>query len=143
MHLIQEEIESQAKTFFKLLNIEGKTLRMDYLMISSSCKKLSRLEIIYATVSWFIKVIDKLPERFKPYLDKSHHNDIIYRTRDKDLNSKIRKVLGDGLRFYYLYRKNRKIRNNKELHISVTSGQRFGIIRTAFRHIRTPCRIIK
>ena len=25
----------------------------------------------------------------------------------------------------------------------VTSGQRFGIIRTAFRHIRTPCRIIK
>jgi len=117
MHLIQEEIESQAKTFSKLLNIEGKTLRMDSLMVSSSCKKLSRLEIIYTTVSRFIKVIDKLPERFKPYLDKSHHNDIIYRTRDKDLNSKIRKVLGDGLRFYYLYRKNRKIRNSKKFKL--------------------------
>ena len=94
--LIQEEIETQAKTFSKLLNIEGKNFRMDSLMISSSCKKLSRLEIIYTTVSRLIKVIDKLPERFKPYLDKNHHNDTIYRFRDKDLNSKIRKVLRDG-----------------------------------------------
>ena len=115
--LIQQEIEAQAKTFSKLLNIEGKNFRMDSLMISSSCKKLSRLEIIYTTVSRLIKVIDKLPERFKPYLDKGHHNDTIYRLRDKDLNSKIRKVLRDGLRLYYLYRKDRKIRNSKEFKL--------------------------
>jgi len=39
---------------------------MDSLMISSSCKKLSRLEIIYSTVLRLIKVIDKntaLPEK--------------------------------------------------------------------------------
>jgi len=100
--LIQEEIETQVKTFSKLLNIEGKHFLMDSLMISSSCKKLSRLEIIYTTVSRLIKVIDKLPERFKPYLGKSHYNYTIYRSRDKDLNSKIRKVLRDGLRLYHL-----------------------------------------
>ena len=48
--IIQEEFESHAKEFTKYLNIDGKTIRMDSLMISSSCKKLSRLEIIYSNV---------------------------------------------------------------------------------------------
>jgi len=113
--LIQQEIEAQAKGFSKLLNIDGKTIRMDSLMISSSCKKLSRLEMIYSTVSRFIKVIDKntLPERFKPYLEESHYHDTIYRARDKDLNSKIKKVLKDGLRLYHLYKKNKKIKQTE------------------------------
>jgi len=94
--LIQQEIEAQAKTFSKLLKIEGKTIRMDSLSVSSSCRKLSRLEIIYSTVLRLIKVIDKnttLPEYFKPYLDESHYNDTIYRSRDKDLNTKIKKMV--------------------------------------------------
>jgi len=118
--LIQEEIEAQAKTFSRLLKIDGKTVRMDSLMISSSCKKLSRLEIIYTTVARLIKVIDKnttLPERFKPYLDESHYNDTIYRSRDKDLNSKIKRVLKDGLRLYSLYRKDKEISNTEEFKL--------------------------
>ena len=78
--LIQQEIESHAKEFSKILNIDGKTIRMDSLMVSSSCKKLSRLEIIYSCVSRLISKIDKaeivaLPEKFKPYLEESHQND--------------------------------------------------------------------
>ena len=82
-------------------------------MISSSCKKLSRLEIIYSKVKRPIKVIDKnttLPEKFKPYLDETHYNDTIYRSRDKDLNTKIKRVLKDGLKLYSLY-KNKEISN--------------------------------
>ena len=44
--LIQEEIEGQAKGFSKLIKIDGKTIRMDSLMISSCCRKLYRLEMI-------------------------------------------------------------------------------------------------
>jgi len=118
--LIQEEIESHAQQFSKLLKIEGKTIRMDSLMVSSSCKKLSRLEIIYSTVARLIKVIDKnatLPENFKPYLEESHYNDTIYRSRDKDLNSKIKKVLKDGLRLHHLYRKNKEISKTEEFKL--------------------------
>jgi len=118
--LIQEEIESQAKTFSKILKIEGKTIRMDSLMISSSCRKLSRLEIIYSTVSRLIKVIAKnttLAEYFKPYQDESHYNDTIYRSRDKDLNTKIKKVLKDGVRLYSIYRKDKEIRRTKEFKL--------------------------
>ncbi len=94
--LIQEEIEAQDRSFSKLLKIEGKTVRMDSLLISSSCRKLSRLEIIYSTVLRLIKVIDKnitLPEYFKPYFNESHYNDTIYRARDKDLIVKLKKHL--------------------------------------------------
>jgi hypothetical protein len=117
--LIQEEIESQAQQFSKLLKIEGKTIRMDSLMVSSSCKKLSRLEIIYSTVARLIKVIDKniLPESFKPYLEESHYNDTIYRSRDKDLNSKIKRVLKDGLKLYFLSRKNKEISKTEEFKL--------------------------
>jgi len=118
--LIQEEIEAQAKTFSKILKIDGKTVRMDSLMISSSCRKLSRLEIIYSTVARLIKVIDKnttLPEYFKPYLEESHYNDTIYRSRDKDLNTRIKKVLKDGVRLYSIYRKDKEIRKTKEFKL--------------------------
>jgi len=83
---------------------------MDSLMVSSSCcKKLSRLKIIYSTVARLIKVIDKnatLPENFKPYFEEDHYNDTIYRSRDKDLNSKIKKVLKNALKLHSLYRNN-------------------------------------
>jgi len=118
--LIQEEIEAHAKAFSKLLNIEGKTIRMDSLTVSSSCRKLSRLEIIYSTVKRLIKVIDQnttLPERFKPYLEEDHYNDTIYRARDKDLNSKIKKVLKDGLKLHHLYRKNKEIKQTEEFKL--------------------------
>ena len=118
--LIQEEIEAQAKAFSKLLKIDGKIIRMDSLMISSSCRKLSRLEIIYSTVARLIKVIDQnttLPERFKPYLEEDHYNDTIYRSRDKDLNSKIKKVLKDGLKLYFLYRKDKEISKTEEFKL--------------------------
>jgi hypothetical protein len=118
--LIQEEIESHAQQFSKLLKIEGKTIRMDSLMVSSSCRKLSRLEIIYSTVARLIKVIDKnatLPENFKPYLEEGHYNDTIYRSRDKDLNSKIKRVLKDGLKLYSLYRKNKEISKTEEFKL--------------------------
>jgi len=117
--LIQQEIEAQAKSFSELLKIDGHTIRMDSLMISSSCRKLSRLEIIYSTVARLTKVIDQniLPERFKPYLEEDHYNDTIYRVRDKDLNSKIKKVLKDGLKLYPLYRKNKEVSKTAEFKL--------------------------
>jgi len=105
--LIQEEIESHAKEFAKLLNIDGRTIRMDSLMTSSSCKKLSRLEIIYSCVSRLIKEIQEtestlLPEKFQPYLEEGHRNDTIYRCKDKDIQTKLNTVTTDAIELYYL-----------------------------------------
>jgi len=92
---------------------------MLFTITTNSCRKLSRLEIIYSTVARLIKIIDKniLPESFKPYLDESHYNDTIYRSRDKDLNTKIKRVLKDGLGLYFLYRKDKEISNTEEFKL--------------------------
>lgn len=107
--LIQEEIESQAKEFAKLLNIDGRTIRMDSLMISTSAKKLSRLEIIYSCVSRLINEINKvqpkiLPEKFKTYLADDHHNETIYRCKDKSIESKLNTITADAVELYYICR---------------------------------------
>lgn len=104
--LIQEEIESHAKEFTKLLNIDGRTIRMDSLMVSSSCKKLSRLEIIYSCVSRMLSEIRKtevleVPEKFKPYFDEGHRNDTIYRSKGTDIQTKLNKVTDDALELFY------------------------------------------
>lgn len=105
--LIQEEIESHAKEFAKILKIDGRNMRMDSLMISTSAKKLSRLEIIYSCVSRLIDEINKsnmdvLPVKFKVYLEDGHHNDTIYRCKDKDIDSKLNTIIADALELYYI-----------------------------------------
>ena len=105
--LIQEEIESHAKEFAKILNLDGRNMRMDSLMISTSAKKLSRLEIIYSCVSRLIHEINKsnadiLTDKFKVYLEEGHHNDTIYRCKDKDIESKLSTVTADAIELYYI-----------------------------------------
>ena len=45
--LIQLEVESQADYITKFLKVDNKKVRMDSLMVSSSCKKSTRLESVY------------------------------------------------------------------------------------------------
>lgn len=103
--LLQEEIESHAQEFKKILNIDGRTVRMDSLMVSSSCKKLSRLEIIFSCVERLIKKIQELDvnildENLKLYLEKGHRNDTIYRCKDKDVDSKMNTVISDAVKLF-------------------------------------------
>jgi len=107
--LIQEEIESHANEFTKLLNIDGRTIRMDSLMTSSSCKRLSRLEIIYSCVSRLINKIQKigtipLSKKYNPYLEEGHRNETIYRSKDKDIETKLTIVTADAIELLHLYK---------------------------------------
>jgi hypothetical protein len=106
--LIQEEIESHAKVFTKLLKIDGDTIRMDSLMISSSCKNLSRLELIYSCIERVVKDISKqipeqMPTKFSVYLKDSNRNDVIYRSKDKALTTKLQGAITDALELYNLF----------------------------------------
>jgi hypothetical protein len=111
--LIQEEVESHAKAFAAILGLDGKMQRMDSLMISSSCKKLSRLELIYSCVSRLIKTVDNfnnsiggftILEEFKRYLKEGHQNEVIYRTRDTELSSKLETVIKDAIKLHSIYK---------------------------------------
>jgi len=96
--LIKIEVEAMAERIAGQLNIDQRLMRMDSLMISSSCKKLSRIELIYNVNHCMIKALAKLaseviPESCRGYLEKKHKNEIIYRTRDQETDSKLEALL--------------------------------------------------
>ncbi len=97
--IIKEEIERIAKIFAKQLDINGDKIRMDSLMISSSCKRLSRLEIMYSCVERLVKKLDedKLSDSLKMYLDKKNYTDVIYRCRNTDINTRLAAVITDAV----------------------------------------------
>ena len=96
--LVKIEGEAMAERIAGHLNIDPKLIRMDSLMISSSCKKLSRIELVYSVNHCMVKALAKLartaiPESCRGYLEKKHKNEIIYRTRDEEADSKLDTLL--------------------------------------------------
>ncbi len=92
--LIKQEIEALAAHMESEMMIDGKMLRMDSMMISSSCKKLSRIELVYTVNLNLIKKLNKINPTFVPqelqcYLKEGHKNETIYKTRDKDATTKL------------------------------------------------------
>lgn len=99
--LIQEEVERHAEEIAKLLKIDGRMTRMDSLMISSSCKKLTRLEIIDSCVGRMAFTAARhdekiLPEKFKEYLREGHRNDVIYRSRNEEIPGRMEQAVIDA-----------------------------------------------
>ena len=58
--LIKKEIEALATLIETEMKLDGKMLRMDSMMISSSCKKLFRIELVYTVNLKLIKVLNKI-----------------------------------------------------------------------------------
>lgn len=100
--LIKQEIEALAAHMESEMMIDGKMLRMDSMMISSSCKKLSRIELVYTVNLNLIKKLNKINPTFVPqelqcYLKEGHKNETIYKTRDKDATTKLEWLLSHSL----------------------------------------------
>ena len=106
--LMKDEMESLADAFVTMLGISGQTKRMDSLMVASSCKKLSRLELVYRCVRQMVKAIHATGEtglldaRLLKYLDADDENETLYRTRSSEAGSKLIAALADALRLLEL-----------------------------------------
>jgi hypothetical protein len=103
--LIKLEVENQAEIIAKHLKVENKKVRMDSLMVSSSCKKLSRIELIYSVNAKFVKMLNSIsteliPKECAAYLENGHKNDTIYRTRDILVESKTVMLLNQSQILY-------------------------------------------
>jgi hypothetical protein len=103
--LIQEEVESLSRLIAERLNIDGQKIRMDSFMVSSSCKNLSRIELVYTVNYQFIRMLDQLStdlisEECKSYLEKGHKNKTIYRTKDSENETKLEFLLKQSRDLY-------------------------------------------
>ena len=104
--LMKAEMESLAKAFVKLLQINPQMKRMDSLMIASSCKQMSRLEIFYRCVSNMVKAVQAtgetvlLDSRLLAYLDPEKENNTLYRIDSSQTQSKLEEVCADAVRLW-------------------------------------------
>jgi len=99
--LLKEEILSLSSEISKLMKIKPHMKRMDSLMIASACKDMTRLEVVYVTVSNLVNAVhriagDELLVGMEHYLNTDDKNRVIYHNKSEDRAAKIQSILEDG-----------------------------------------------
>ncbi len=99
--LLHQEMEAMAQIFANFMNINPTLKRMDSVMISSSCKKMSRLEILYTCVANMVKAVhrtgeDQYLKDMEHYLEADDCNDFIYHRRNEDISTRLELVIEDA-----------------------------------------------
>ena len=106
--ILKEEIERLAGAFAEIMQIRGDVKRVDSLMISSSCKRMGRLELMYTCVANLVKAMIKadethlLPDHMLKYAESSNKNAVCYRMKEEEIGSRLKQVLEDALLIYEL-----------------------------------------
>lgn len=99
--LIHEEMESLAEKICSLLGVDLHFFRMDSVMVKASCKKMSRMELVYAAIqdvsqAVFQEANGLLPEKFHHYCLPSDRNHLFYHEKERSSFEKMEQLLQDG-----------------------------------------------
>ena len=100
--LIQEEVTSLAGRHAFEMETSGSLARMDSLMIASSSRNLSRMELIFQCISRMVKAMNSfspetLTQRTLKYLHDGYRNELIYRDSGQSTQDKMDVLLQDAL----------------------------------------------
>lgn len=122
--ILKEEVENISNQFTDYLEIDGTKLRMDSLMVSSNCKKMTRLELVYTVINNFIKELSKkdetlIPEEYKVYLKTSHKKEFIYQVKSEEVDSKLSILLKQAYELYQYGINNETINNLESFNLLV------------------------
>lgn len=100
--LLTEELTHLNDVYAKYMNLNSNIKRMDSLMIAANCKRMSRLEIIYTTVSNAVRLFHRLgldeqiPAELLHYLNEDDRNEVIYYCKGEDVSSRLDTVIKDA-----------------------------------------------
>lgn len=97
-NLLQQEMESLSEKMADFLSLNKSMARMDSTMLDSSCKKMTRIELVYTVIRNMVRELSKvsglvIPESFLTYLEKGHKNQTIYKTKSPEESSKLETLI--------------------------------------------------
>lgn len=103
--LLQQEMESLAEKMAAFISLNKSLARMDSTMLDSSCKKMTRIELIYTVICNMVRELSKIPgaaipESFSQYLKKGHKNKVIYKTKATEEESKLESLIRQAHELY-------------------------------------------
>lgn len=121
INLLEVALKELNGDILELADVDKSVLRRDSLMISDSCKKLSRIELVYTVNHDFIKYLSvigiEVKEEYQCYLNEKHRNEVIYRTRDEEGESKLETLLNTTLKLYEEYKENSQVNNSESFKL--------------------------
>ena len=118
INLFENTMKKINKKIIQAANIDKSLKRMDSLMISSSCKKMTRTELIYKVNERFIKMLNKsqkeIDDELKNYLNEDNKVDVLYRIKEEEIGGKLTLLLNDSIKLYNKYREDEEILETEE-----------------------------
>ncbi|HHW38144.1 MAG TPA: DDE transposase [Bacillales bacterium] len=120
--LLKQEVDELSNKLADLINLDKGMARMDSFMLSSSCKKLTRLELVYQVVQQLVQALNKLdptlvPESFKEYLKDGHRNSTLYHIKSNEAGSKLEQQMDNAAELYQYASKIIDCREMKEFQL--------------------------
>jgi hypothetical protein len=99
--LFELEVKSLSDALAVLIGLNRKMARMDSFMISSACRDMTRLELIYTVVYNAVKALSNLdetavPEPLKPFLEEGHRKEHVYAITDEEVPDKLSWLIRTG-----------------------------------------------
>ena len=100
--LMAEEMEHLTSNFKKYMSLNSNVKRMDSMMVASRCKKMSRLEIVYATTANAVRLFDRCGETWRlngslmHYLEEDDLNNTVYYCKGEDVEPRLAKALKEA-----------------------------------------------
>lgn len=97
--LLDDEMKALAGVYQNFMNLHSNIKRMDSMMIATSAKRMSRLEIIYTVNANAVKLMhelgadEQIPLGLEHYLLEEDRNDVIYYCKDEDVTTRLEKVI--------------------------------------------------
>lgn len=111
--LLELEVKSISDAMATFIGLNKKMARMDSFMISSACREMTRLELVYTVIFNALKAIHKqdeaaVSEQLKPFLKEEHRKEHVYAITDEEVPDKLSWLIemGDQLLTVILEREN-------------------------------------
>lgn len=103
--LIKQETDALSWRLADIIELDRSMARMDSFMLSSSCKKLTRLELVYKVNQNMVKALFEMDpsfvtDPFQIYLKEGHQNQLLYHTKSEEAGSKLDAQIDNAAALY-------------------------------------------
>lgn len=100
--LLGDEMKHLASIYQKFLNLHSNIRRMDSMMVASSAKHMSRLEILYSVNANAVLLMhelgadEQIPAQLSHYLSPDDRNDVVYYCKDDEVTDRLTTVIQEA-----------------------------------------------
>lgn len=118
INLFDKTLKEINNHLLEITKINKSIKRVDSLMISSSCKNMTRTQLIYKVNELFIKMLNKknkkIAGKYKSYLEKDNEVNVLYRIKESEISGKLTMLLNESIDLYKRYKNDKEVNDTEE-----------------------------